>query len=36
VEVAERMFYLQYLREGMIVFDIGANIGELTLFFRDL
>ncbi len=33
VERAERLCYLQYLREGMTVFDVGANIGELTLMF---
>ena len=33
VERAERIFYLEYLREGMIVFDAGANVGELTLIF---
>lgn len=33
VERAERIFYLEYLREGMTVFDAGANIGELTLLF---
>ncbi len=33
VERAEQMFYLQYLREGMIVFDVGASVGELTLLF---
>ncbi len=33
VERAERLFYLGYLREGMTVFDVGANIGELTLMF---
>lgn len=33
VERAERLYYLQYLREGMTVFDVGANIGELTLMF---
>ena len=33
VERAERIFYLEYLREGMTVFDVGANIGELTLIF---
>jgi len=33
VERAERAFYLRYLREGMVVFDVGAYIGELTLFF---
>lgn len=33
VERAEQIFYLEYLREGMIVFDVGANVGELTLLF---
>ncbi len=33
VERAERLFYLKYLQEGMTVFDVGANIGELTLMF---
>jgi len=33
VERAEWAFYLRYLREGMIVFDVGAYIGELTLLF---
>lgn len=33
VERAERIFYLETLREGMTVFDVGANIGELTLLF---
>ncbi len=33
IERAEQMFYLEYLREGMTVFDVGANIGELTLLF---
>ncbi|MCA1634741.1 MAG: FkbM family methyltransferase [Acidobacteria bacterium] len=33
VERAERIFYLGYLREGMTVFDVGANVGELTLLF---
>lgn len=33
VERAERIFYLNYLRDGMIVFDVGANVGELTLLF---
>lgn len=33
VERAEWIFYLQHLREGMVVFDVGANIGELTLLF---
>ncbi|MDT7602594.1 MAG: hypothetical protein QOF61_591 [Acidobacteriota bacterium] len=33
VERAERIFYLEYLRDGMIVFDVGAHVGELTLLF---
>jgi FkbM family methyltransferase len=33
VERAEQTFYINYLREGMVVFDVGANIGELTLLF---
>jgi len=33
VERAEQIFYVNYLREGMTVFDVGANIGELTLLF---
>lgn len=33
VERAERIFYLQYLREGMVAFDVGANLGEITLLF---
>lgn len=33
VERAEQIFYLNYLREGMMVFDVGANVGELTLLF---
>ncbi len=33
VERAEQMFYLNYLREGMTVFDVGANVGEMTLLF---
>ena len=33
VERAERIFYLEFLREGMTVFDVGANVGELTLLF---
>lgn len=31
VERAEQTFYINYLRQGMTVFDVGANIGELTL-----
>lgn len=33
VERVEQIFYISYLKEGMTVFDIGANIGELTLLF---
>jgi FkbM family methyltransferase len=33
VERAEQTFYINYLREGMTVFDVGANIGELSLLF---
>ena len=33
VERAERIYYLEILREGMTVFDVGANVGELTLLF---
>jgi FkbM family methyltransferase len=33
VERAEQTFYIKYLRQGMTVFDVGANIGELTLLF---
>ncbi len=33
VERAEQIFYINYLREGMVVFDVGANIGELALLF---
>ncbi len=33
VERAERIFYLEFLRDGMTVFDVGANVGELSLLF---
>ncbi|MFA4849423.1 MAG: FkbM family methyltransferase [Methanoregula sp.] len=33
VDRAEQIFYVNYLQEGMIVFDVGANIGEMTLLF---
>jgi FkbM family methyltransferase len=33
VERAEWTFYVDYLREGMVVADVGAYVGELTLFF---
>jgi FkbM family methyltransferase len=32
-EKAEQIFYIQYLQPGMVAFDVGANIGELTLLF---
>ena len=33
VERAEYIFYVDYLRKGMIVFDVGANIGEQSMLF---
>ncbi len=33
VEQAEQTFYINYLRPGMTVFDVGANIGEMSLLF---
>jgi FkbM family methyltransferase len=33
VERAEQTFYINYLREGMTVFDVGANVGEISLLF---
>lgn len=33
VERWEWNFYINYLREGMTVFDVGANVGELSLLF---
>ena len=33
VERAEWTFYIKYLREGMVAFDVGAYVGELTLLF---
>ena len=36
VERAELTFYINYLRPGMVVFDVGANVGELTLLFSRL
>ncbi|MGI8544955.1 MAG: FkbM family methyltransferase [Aridibacter sp.] len=33
IERAERIFYLEYLHEDMMVFDVGANVGDLTLLF---
>ena len=32
-ERAEYTFYISYLRSGMVVFDVGANVGELTTLF---
>ena len=33
VEKSEQIFYINYLQEGMTAFDVGANIGELSLLF---
>lgn len=33
VERAEKIFYINYVQEDMIIFDVGANIGELSLLF---
>jgi tRNA A58 N-methylase Trm61 len=33
VEKNEQILYIRYLQEGMTVFDVGANIGELSLLF---
>jgi FkbM family methyltransferase len=33
VDSSERDFYSEYLRHGMMVFDVGANEGELTILF---
>lgn len=33
IEKAEQIFYIQYLNPGMVVFDIGANIGDLSILF---
>src|SRR5687767_9090005 len=33
VEKNEYIFYINNIKEGAIVFDVGANIGELTLLF---
>jgi len=33
VERCERIFYMNYLRRGMTVFDVGASIGETSLLF---
>jgi FkbM family methyltransferase len=36
VELAEWAFYLDYLKPGMIAFDVGAYLGEVTLLFSKL
>ena len=36
VERAELIFYIRYLRQGMTVFDVGANVGRLTTLFSGL
>lgn len=36
VEQAEQAFYVQYLRDGMMAFDVGANIGQMTLLFSKI
>jgi FkbM family methyltransferase len=36
VERAEQRFYLEYVREGMMVFDVGAHVGQLTWMFSRL
>lgn len=36
VQHEEQIFYIKYLNKGMIVFDVGANIGEMTLLFSRL
>ena len=36
VEKAELAFYISYLQRDMIVFDVGANVGFMTLLFSKL
>lgn len=36
VERAELIFYAEYLRQGMVAFDVGAHVGEITLLFSRL
>ncbi len=36
VERAELIFYIRHIRQGMTVFDVGANVGRLTVLFSDL
>lgn len=33
VERNEQIFYINHIKKGDIVFDVGANVGELTLLF---
>jgi FkbM family methyltransferase len=33
VEQSEQIFYISYLKAGMTAFDVGANMGEITLLF---
>lgn len=33
IEKAEHMFYINYLQPGNVAFDVGANIGEISLLF---
>lgn len=32
-EKAEHLFYIEYLQPGMVAFDVGANVGEISLLF---
>lgn len=36
VERSEQAFYRSYLQEGMTVFDVGANIGDVSILFARL
>ncbi|MDZ4816970.1 MAG: FkbM family methyltransferase [Verrucomicrobiota bacterium] len=36
VEREEHRFYLDFLKEGMVVFDVGANYGDMTALFSKL
>lgn len=36
VSKAELIFYANYIEEGMIVFDVGANVGQMSLIFSRL
>lgn len=33
IEKIEQIFYIQHLQPGMVVFDVGANVGEISLLF---